>query len=485
MENNESIKKYGLLSLIFAVVYVVCLYKNTRGITYPIYMACALTLLGIARKRDGLSLFENKSGKKGINIFFVVSLMLLAISKCVFASSAIQILSGLAILLLLYCFIMQLYVDTTGWDILGWFGGIFLTAVLPIAYLTAPVVDFIEWIKSKGDEKKAQSKSNFMAVIIGIVIAIPILIVVLVLLTSADAVFNRAFEKFINAISLPDNIMDIFGVIVSLLIAFWCAYIIPNFLHKYGLRIKPSKQGVSNPIIGITITVIIGAVYVLFCLVQFLFLFTQSVDLPAGYTYASYAHEGFYQLLTVCIINLLMVSICSRIFAKNKILTFMLTAIGVCTYVMIASSAKRMLLYIGEYQLTFLRVFVLWFLVILSIWLAFLITGIYKRDFPVFRASMVVITVGYLLFAFSNPEYQIAKYDLTHRGDNVSGYDSVKNYIIYNLSTDAVPAVAEESDYLDDFQDHLRYEQPSEKYEGIRKFNFSYARAQKYFDQSK
>ena len=49
-------------------------------------------------------------------------------------------------------FIMQLYVDTTGWDIAGWIGGIFFTIVRPIEYLPWPFKDFAAWVKDKGSE---------------------------------------------------------------------------------------------------------------------------------------------------------------------------------------------------------------------------------------------------------------------------------------------------------------------------------------------
>ena len=54
--NADTFKKYGLFSLIFAVIYTFCLYKNHDAITYPIYMLVTLTLLHFLRKKDGLSL---------------------------------------------------------------------------------------------------------------------------------------------------------------------------------------------------------------------------------------------------------------------------------------------------------------------------------------------------------------------------------------------------------------------------------------------
>ena len=54
---------------------------------------------------------------------------------------------------------------------------------------------------------------------------------------------------------------------------------------------------------------------------------------------------------------------------------------------------------------------------------------------------MVTITVAYLVFAFSNPDYQIAKYDLAHGEADVYEYESVTEYITGSLSPDAAPAL--------------------------------------------
>ena len=89
---------------------------------------------------------------------------------------------------------------------------------------------------------------------------------------------------------------------------------------------------------------------------------------PAGrMTYSQYAHQGFWQLLFVSIINFLAVLVCMQVFGENKILEILLCVISVCTCVMILSAAYRMLLYVEEYDLTFLRVLVLWFLAVLML----------------------------------------------------------------------------------------------------------------------
>ena len=47
--NAEHFKKYGLLSVVFGLIYGFCLYNNHSSITYPIFMVCALVILKLIR----------------------------------------------------------------------------------------------------------------------------------------------------------------------------------------------------------------------------------------------------------------------------------------------------------------------------------------------------------------------------------------------------------------------------------------------------
>ena len=140
---------------------------------------------------------------------------------------------------------------------------------------------------------------------------------------------------------------------------------------------------------------------------------------------------------------------------------------------MIASSAYRMIMYIDVYHLTFLRLFVLWFLVVLCFWLSFLIISMYAGKFPVFKACMVAITIAFIAFIYSNPEYQIAKYDLQAAAGNTVEYNSVVNYI-EDLSFDVVPAIVHDEEALGEFKYHHSRYSSSKEFTGFRRFNLSY-----------
>ena len=487
--NAEAFRKYGTLSIIFGLIYGFCLYNNHASITYPIFMIAALVILKLVRARDGLSLIADTNGKKALGVFYVASLVLLSVHRCMTTSLSLHFLERMAIFLLFFSYVIYLYVDTTGFDIGAWLLSIITTLIKPIEHIGRPFSDHSAYKKSRANDEVSAKKKNVNAVLIGLAITVPLLLIIIPLLASADAVFDNMLSNLFVDIDIPEYIYHGFMMLVTAAIVILVAYTVITSLAAKEISIKAKGEGRTNPVIAITFTSVIGLVYILFCGIQLLYLFSGKMALPEGYTYAEYAHEGFYQLLAVCILNIVMVSVCQAFFKHSKVLTALLTIIGVCTYIMIASSAMRTVLYIEVYHLTFLRLFVLWFLAVLCFWLAFLIISMYAKKFPVFKACMVVITVAFIAFIYANPEYQVAKYDLqateTAIGKNDYEYDSVADYITEELSYDVVPAIAGNQELLDAFKENNRfsYANDPDKYTGFRRFNFSYYTAQKYIGE--
>lgn len=171
-------------------------------------------------------------------------------------------------------------------------------------------------------------------------------------------------------------------------------------------------------------------------------------------------------------------------FRENMILRVILTIMCGCTFVMIISSGYRMMMYIGEYYLTFLRVLVLWFLIVLALIMTGMVISIHKKRFPLFHYIVAVVAVMYIGFSFSRPDVIVAKYDIAHWKDT---YDL--NYLMYGASSiDAAPELAKiDPDEMEWFGDNEYLKQKlynyfldiSQENEGIyfRKANYSRIRA--------
>ena len=175
--------------------------------------------------------------------------------------------------------------------------------------------------------------------------------------------------------------------------ALLAAYCGIRFLASEKISAESKDMRHFEPMIANTILVLISIVYAAFSFIQIFSLFLGKMRLPDGYTYARYAREGFFQLLFVCMINVGLVLLFMGLFRENHFKKILLTVICGCTYIMIASSAFRMCLYIQHYNLTFLRLFVLWMLAVIGILLTGILVQIYVNKFALFRYTIVVVTV--------------------------------------------------------------------------------------------
>jgi hypothetical protein len=128
-----------------------------------------------------------------------------------------------------------------------------------------------------------------------------------------------------------------------------------------------------------------------------------------------------------------------------------------------------MQLYIEAFQLTFLRLFVLWFLLVLAVCLSLMILRIQRSDYPLMRRLTAAVTILYLAFALLHPDYWIARYDLAAAAP-------VDQEYLVQLSDDAVPVLAEDPDLLKRHRLYRGYGEQS----SLRSFNLSVWIAQQY-----
>ena len=129
---------------------------------------------------------------------------------------------------------------------------------------------------------------------------------------------------------------------------------------------------------------------------------------------------------------------------------------------MILSSALRMLMYINRYNLTLLRILVLWALAVIFLLMMGVTVLIYKNSFPLFPYGMMVVTVFYIVLSFSRPDYWIARYNLEQEHlTYLDGYDIYNNQsYLSTLSADAAPIllndkynfyIKEANDYIHEY----------------------------------
>lgn len=406
----EKIKKeypfFAALSLLYGIIFTVSLYENISGITFPICIGIIIFFIKIFLKKLGLKLKKD-------SWIYITGMLLLGISTACTTSYFFIFFNWVGTALLLTVFMLHQFYDDTSWNFGGYLKRIILLGIGMIESTPALYVGGVRYLtRDHTGEDKAKKKNMLIAVLIGIVIAALLLLIIFPVLLSSDAIFAGIFGNVLKHIKIgivPGYIV-LFIAGVHLCYTFFYTASKKNFSET-----DKEKKKNGNTVIAITFTGIISAIYVLYCIIQIFYLFIGvQKGLPANTTYAEYARGGFWQLLFVCALNFIIVILCLYIFKENKILNIILTIVCSCTFIMLISAAYRMLLYIGAYHLTFLRILVLWSLLVLGLVMCGVVISIYKRNFPMFRYTMVIAFGLYIFLSFSQPDWMIAKYNITH-----------------------------------------------------------------------
>lgn len=396
---KENFPFFGGVTLVYAIFYAFCMFRNGSGVTFPFFMAGSLLYLCFSLSKLEISL------KKG-SWFYMISVMLLAVSTFCTDDGRIIAFNKLGIFLLMISLLLKQFFDTSQWKFGKYLGAIMTLIFAGIGELGRPFTDASAYMVQR--EKKKDSKFWYM--VLGIIIALPLLLIVWLLLSSADAVFRDMSNRLFGHI----NLQNIFSIAFRICFLYLASYLLTAYLCKHEIKEGVKNRRTGEPVLAITITGMLSALYLVFSVIQILGLFLGKMQLPKGYTYAAYAREGFFQLLAVSILNLMIVLFAMSFFRESKILKAILTIMSVCTFIMIASSALRMMIYIKYYYMTFLRILVLWGLGLLFFLFLGVVANIFVEKFPLFSYSMVVVTVLYLVLSFSHPDYIIARINVAN-----------------------------------------------------------------------
>lgn len=215
-------------------------------------------------------------------------------------------------------------------------------------------MSFFQKIISNMKNKKLKS------IIIGIGVSIPIVVILLLLLTSADLYFSEFINTILNIFSF--DLGKIFRFVIFFILFFGIGI---NIMNSKDFEMYENKRINIDSIIITTILSIVNLVFVLFIVSEISKLTNNFLSLPVEYTFASYAREGFFQLLFVTLINFSIVMFFlykTKFVEENKIVKYLLLSLIFFSIILIFNSYYRMFLYIGAYGFTVLRLQVILFL---------------------------------------------------------------------------------------------------------------------------
>ena len=484
-------RRLGAATALYALLYTICLYRNTSGITYPFFVAGTLYYSYYCTAKCRVPSDRDSLQKKLIRALpYGAAEFLLGISVFLTADLKIHLMTKGMLFGLTLLWTLMLFCNTENWGLgdfirNGW-KGLFGT----FSYLDTSFSDVAAALKAE-EKQKENGKGHY--ILIGLVIGIPLLMVVAALLLSADAVFASLVSRFFGELAWSDFIT----VFLMLVLAYLFAYGFIRGLLTKSLTGK-RRECLGEPLAAITVLSLLVAIYAVFCTIQIVYLFLRAGTLPEQMTWAQYARQGFFQLLAVCVINLAVVAVCLFGFRKNRALQILLTAVCAMTYVLIASSAWRMYLYIRQYSLTFLRLMVLWALLVMAVIFAGTMIAVWKRDFELPRFWLIAVAFLYLIPAFGRPDYWIASYNVSREAntqesvmDSQDADDALPTAADYSylrgLSADAAPVLIGRKDLIEDAVPWMHAYEEDQRSEtknlGIRNFNLSLWQAKRRLSQ--
>lgn len=291
-----------------------------------------------------------------------------------------------------------------------------LWLTMPFRYWSEPV----KLVKKEVSTENKNSIATLTKVGVGILIAVPILIVVIALLQSTDAAFDGVLQAIYRHMNF--EIGPIVRRIIVIIILFGMM-----FSYFYSL-VKPKREqhisGDHTPLMEIDFT-IVATIATLVCFVYIGFLCSQLAYfvsafqgvLPEEFTFAEYARRGFFENLPLTMINLGMIWLVGVVIRKQedkrkKYMQGINFFIAGFTLFMLICALAKMAMYIQNYGLTLMRVYVAWFLVLSIIVIALVILKGIGQKLPFTKIVFITFTVMYLGLNYVNVDYIVAKQNI-------------------------------------------------------------------------
>lgn len=440
ISRNEKVKQHSLfiggLSLVLGFLFEFFFYGHIPGITFPIYILLVVaTFIFLSRS------FQNKLDRGAI--LLILGLLFFSGMVAVRASAWLIFLNIAASGYILFLLAKTTFTDS-------------LSRMLPRDYLTLLALPFwfiAPFSYTLNEVRNRLSKNQGLAskIIRGIIITVPLLFIFAWLFSSADLVVN----KYLGQIFSLDGLFISRIIIVLIATCGLIGAYTYTFLNK--ALVAPGNQSNHAKLIGqVEATILLSSLNVLFLafvIIQIAYLFGgEQTILAQGFTYAEYARRGFFELIAVALISLMLVWGSSFSFLQDKLqgknyIQILGGGLVLQVFGVLASAAERLYLYEHAYGLTVSRFYALAIVIWLAIVFTMLLVAIIKKSHEQQIALQTFASVLVLLISLNviNPDALIAQINI-NRFYKVGKIDV--NYL-GNLSDDAMPRIIDFFDLAD------------------------------------
>lgn len=383
-----------LFLLLLSIWHSFMFYEQGLGINVLLFIIPLIILFVYYNKKENV--FKNKK-----YLYLSISIILLSSSYGLFQTDILYVLN----LLIIPCLFIIMFIfgiKDESFKTLKYF---FFNMIFdPLSHIKETLNDCLDSILTKLN-LKGETKNKVNQYIRGIVVVIPVVLLVLFLLSSADMEFGKLFEKLFDFILS----LNFFGRLIRIAIIFvylgsFLFYIKKYFksaeIIEFNYGNNDNKTYINDFSINLGLT-ILNIIYLLFSYIQIKSLLLHNVGINVSY--AEYARTGFFQLLFVSIINVVVIYIANRDkFKSVKYINIMSTIMVLFTYVILASSFIRMHYYEGAYGYTVLRFLVFVALFAEALLLIPLVIYIFNNKVNIIKIYCVSILGIYILINFIN-----------------------------------------------------------------------------------
>lgn len=434
-QNSQSntLVKAGVIvgvSLVFGLLFDYFFYGKILGIAFPLYVVLVVAgLFAIA------NIFKRQISKEVI--WLLIPLTFFSAMVFVRSSGLLTFLNVVASVLLLLAIAEVSFSEKVKNFLVGHYVKIFF---LPFKFIRTLFQTLSDLFSLRGVNKDQKVVSQ---IIKGIAMAIPALFVFLLLFSSADLIFQKYVSDLITIDIEPETV---FRSILVLIATFIYIGAYSYTFRKTENQIIAQQNNKTYSVGHIESSILFGSVNVLFfifILVQLTYLFGGESNISSqGFTYAEYARRGFFELIAVSIISLLLLITTEKYIARKetdhalgfKILS---TALVIQVILIMTSAFTRLSLYEESYGFTTLRLYSHAFIILLAVIFCLLLYKIYKdkRENTFAFRAFISITLFLAVMNFLNPDAFIARRNI----ERFAATGKLDVYYLSRLSDDAVP----------------------------------------------
>jgi hypothetical protein len=300
----------------------------------------------------------------------------------------------------------------------------------------------LRWLARGGIRPRSRDRDTLVRTIVAGLIAAVLLSVFGFLLASGDAAFAHTLSAMVDSLDVRTAVRWVCSAAVAAAATAAAAHILVTGASA------PEPEARAGLVRRIEWALTVGglvALYAGFVAVQARVLFGGRgyVEATTGLTYAQYARSGFWQLLAVTALTVVVIGVAAMIAPRSAtadriLLRVLLGLLSALTLIIVASALSRMAAYEQAYGFTRQRLLVtaceLW---LGTVFLLILLAGIRLRGRWVPQATLATAVAALLGLALLNPDAFIAKQNI----NRFSETGRIDLAYLSTLSPDAVPAL--------------------------------------------